>query len=198
MVGAVLSAVVEGLLPLPELGIGSGAIVWLLAVVNESLTRVLCVMRETTEVRNDAARSEGELDEAKSPPAGNLFKLELAALLGALGTAIGFSDLLGLPPSDTGAMVGVGPLITNVIGVVVNVIPPYIMVTDGHMLSAENGPPDFRKQYCSKVESVDVDTEVPSDRARLEPNKELVASSSSNLDIMELSCSDGHESVHII
>jgi hypothetical protein len=74
-----------------------------------------------------------------------------------------------------GVMVGTVPLMVNVIGVVVSVMPLYIIVTDGHLLSAENGPPYLGKQYCSQVESADAAMELLSDKALLPPSRELTA-----------------------
>lgn len=68
------------------------------------------------------------------------------ALLGPLGEAIKLSDSPMLLFGPAGVMVGTVPLMVNVIGVVVSVMPLYIIVTDGHMLSAEIGPPYLGKQ----------------------------------------------------
>jgi Flp pilus assembly protein protease CpaA len=59
--------------------------------------------------------------------------------------------LLILLTTGTDIKLDVVLLVTSVIGAVVIVVPLYIIVTDGHMLSALIGPPYLEKQYWSST-----------------------------------------------
>jgi Flp pilus assembly protein protease CpaA len=63
--------------------------------------------------------------------------------------------LLILLTTGTDIKLDVVLLVTSVIGAVVIVVPLYIIVTDGHMLSALIGPPYLEKQYWSSTGTAD-------------------------------------------
>lgn len=88
-------------------------------------------------LRNDAALSEAGLAEAIAPSDPVLTGIKSGAWLGCWPILLTANE--GTPEAPT--LVSV-----KATGVVVRVIPLYIMVTEGHTLPLENGPPDFGKQ----------------------------------------------------
>jgi hypothetical protein len=72
-------------------------------------------------------------------------------------------------------MMGMVPLIASVTGAVVNVVPLYIIVTDGHVLLGGNGPPDIAKHKWSRVGNAGAVVKVLSEKALLKPNREAIA-----------------------
>ena len=101
-----------------------------------------------------------------------------------LDAAAELADPAGLPDDNSGATLGPAALAEKVNGAVVSVIPLYIMVTEGHMLSEKNGPPDLGKQYCSTTVAADIVADASADCASLQPHTALAASRRSGSVIM--------------
>ena len=104
-----------------------------------------------------------------------------------LGAAVKFANPPELMAGSSGATVDAASLTAKDKGVVVSVMPLYIIVTDGHML-AENGPPDLGKQYCSTMDTADTVARASSGNPSLQLHRALNTSRSSDLIIAKDLC----------
>jgi hypothetical protein len=101
---------------------------------------------DARELCSDASGLKLGLAEAVALPATLLARFESGEASLLLDVAVEFADLAGLSIGGPGATVGAVPHKEMIVGVVVNVMPLYIIVTEGHALSAENGLLDPGKQ----------------------------------------------------
>jgi hypothetical protein len=149
---------VEATLPLLEIRVALRAVGGLLSVGDGPVAILLRLVLVVKELRNQASSSGAASGEAVWTLVPLVLKVKLEVRLQILEWADEvISSLILLIPLNTGtdAALAVVLLMTSVNGTVASVVPLYIIVTDGHMLSAGIGPPYLGKQYCSNVDAAD-------------------------------------------